>query len=115
MPVPDVPELEIDREAVVPCDDPPELCTGKAPVAAAAAVPRPNSATVAAVAALAVRTLDSILFLFEPDTAVRPLAAAGTMVFDTIAAAMAATAPSPTSSSEDPGACAARTSDASRE
>lgn len=63
--------LEMDRAAAEPWADPPELCIGKAPVAAAAAVPRPNSATVATEAALAVRTLEIMLFLFEREVAVR--------------------------------------------
>lgn len=86
----------------------------RAPVAAAAAVPRPNNATVAAVAAFAVRTLESMVFLFEFGAAFDVTAAAGMSVFDTIAAAIAATAPSPTSSSKDAWVWAALTSDASR-
>lgn len=73
-------------------------------MAAAAAVPRPKSATVAAEAALAVRTLEIMLFLFEREAAVRGRAAGGTIVLDTIAAAIEATAPSPASSHGDPGA-----------
>jgi len=42
-----------------------EVWPGRDPVAAAAAVPRPKAATVAAAANLAVRTLDSIAFLLE--------------------------------------------------
>jgi len=106
--------VEIDRAAVEPWADPP-LCIGRAPVAAAAAVPRPNSATVAAEAALAVRTLEIMLFLFEREVAVRRRAAEGTRVLDTIAAAMEATAPSPASSDGEPGAWAALTSEARRE
>src|SRR5579875_884199 len=41
------------------------VCPGRDPAAAAAAVPTPKAATVAAAANLAVRTLDSIAFLLE--------------------------------------------------
>src|SRR5581483_2040000 len=105
--------VEIDRAAVVPCAGPPDACMGRAPVAAAAAVPRPNNATVAAVAALAVRTLESMVFLLERK-AVAAGATGGTRAFDTIAAAIDATEPSPASSLGDPGAWADLTSDARR-
>lgn len=81
-----VPELEVVRLEVVglelpwPCDFWWEAAVarpvaawllaldvwpGRDPVAAAAAVPRPKAATVAAAANLAVRTLDNIAFLLE--------------------------------------------------
>ena len=82
-------------------------------MAAAAAVPRPNRATVAKVAALALRIFEIMFFLLAVDMVAVPVATGGS-VLDTIAAAIEATAPPPASSANDPSDPAARTRDARR-